>query len=109
LPFWAGRFPPLLDNRLLGLRTLVVEGQLDTNFASVFALAVQRMPVVALTSTFFDYSIQVGPSLTNQLRLLVVVEYGDLQAVIVGRVVDCEAEFLVPVICVNIDQSVSGA
>lgn len=55
------------------------------------------MPVVALPTAGRNDAIEVGPRLSYELRLLVVVEHGDLEAVVVGRVVDCEAEFLVPV------------
>jgi hypothetical protein len=95
------RFPPLLDHRLLCLGAGVVECQLDSNLASVFALAVERVPVVALSAAGCDDGVQVGPGLTDQFRLLVVVEYGDLEAVVVGRVVDGETEFLVPIASVS--------
>jgi hypothetical protein len=59
------------------------------------------VPVVTLSSAGCDDGIEVGPRLSNQFRLLVVVEDGDLEAMVVGRVVDGEAQFLVPVLYVN--------
>lgn len=93
----ARRLPPLLSHWLLCLWSGVVECQLDANLASVFALAIERVPVVALSSAGRDNRVQIGPGLADQFRLLVVIEHGNLQAVVVGRVVDGEAEFLVPI------------
>ena len=66
------------------------------------------MPVVALPSARCDDGVQIGPGLANQFRLFIVVEHGDLEAVVVGRVVDREAEFLVPVISVSSYQMTLG-
>lgn len=54
------------------------------------------MPNVTLTSTRLDDLLKPHPCLANELGLLVVVEYGDLETVIVGRVVHSKSEFLVP-------------
>jgi hypothetical protein len=96
LSFWLGRLSPFLLYRLLVLLTGVVVGDLHADLASVLALAVEAEPFVALASTRGDDGVEVRKGLADKLRLLVVVEDGDLEAVVVGRVVDGEAQFLVP-------------
>jgi hypothetical protein len=86
----------LLSRRLIGLGARVVVGELDADFSSIFALADQAVPVVGLAAAVCNYSVEVDPGLANQLCLLVVVEDGHLEAVVVGRVVDGEAQLLVP-------------
>lgn len=55
------------------------------------------MPLVALATARDDNVAKVDPVLANQLRPLVVAKDRDLQLVVVGGVVDDEAQFLVPV------------
>lgn len=54
------------------------------------------MPVVALTTAWDENVSEIDPCLANQLALLVVVEYGYFELVVVGGVVDSESELLVP-------------
>jgi hypothetical protein len=91
LAFGTRGLLPLLHCGLFSLGPGVVVGELDADLAGVFALAVQRVPVVALSSARCDDGLQVRPALSNQLRFLVVVENGDLQAVVIRRVVHSEA------------------
>lgn len=92
----ARRLPPLLYYRLFLLRAAVVVCDLHADLAGVLALAIERVPVVALSAAWRDDRREICPRLSNQLRLLVVVEDGELQAVVVGRVVNSKAQFLVP-------------
>jgi hypothetical protein len=87
----AHGFLPRLCYGLLCLGPGIVVSNLDTDLSSIFALAVQRVPVVALSSARCDDGLEVGPRLPNQLCFLVIVEDGDFEAVVVGRVVDGEA------------------
>lgn len=61
------------------------------------------MPDVTLASTVYDYILEPDPRLADQLSLLVVVEYRNLEIVVVGRIVNGESQFLVPVWSVSID------
>lgn len=54
------------------------------------------MPCVALATADYEYVAQIDPCLANQVRFLVIVEDGHLELVVVGTVVDCESELLVP-------------
>lgn len=54
------------------------------------------MPFIALSTTRRDDCFEADPGLTNQFSFLVIVKDRDLQAVVVGRVVDSEAQLLVP-------------
>jgi hypothetical protein len=90
LPIRPRGFSPLLDNGLLSLGSGVIVGELQTDLSSVLALAVQAVPVVALAAAGTDDGIEVDPCLSDQFRLLVVVENRDLEAVVVGRIVYCE-------------------
>ena len=54
------------------------------------------MPEVVLAASWHEHVLEAYPSLPNEIRLLVVVEDGNLKLVVVGRIVDCETEFLIP-------------
>jgi len=54
------------------------------------------VPAVRLAAAGVDDAVEVDEGVADQLRLAVVVEDGDLDAVVVGRVVDGEAQLLVP-------------
>jgi len=97
---WLGHVPPLLRHLLLCLGAGVVVGHFHADFTRVLALAVEAEPLIALSSAGRDDGLEVRIGLANQLRLLVVVEDGHLEAVVVGRVVDSEAQLLVPA-CVS--------
>jgi hypothetical protein len=71
------RFFPLHNDRLVLLAGIVV-GHLDPNITSIFASALEWMPVVVLASSGDDQVLQVNPGLSNQVCLFIVVEYGHL-------------------------------
>lgn len=56
------------------------------------------MPDVVLPSSWLDHVGKIDPCFAYQFRLLVVVEYRALELVVVGRIVNVEAEFLVPTV-----------
>lgn len=89
-------FPSLFCNWLLGLGAGIVVCELHTYFPSVFSFTVESVPVVALSAARCDDSVQTSPRLSNQFRLFIVIEDGYLQAMVVGRVAYCKAQFLVP-------------
>lgn len=65
------------------LRSSVIVSKLDTDFSGVFALAVERLPQITLAAARQQDGIQTDPCFANQVGLLVLAEYGDLQVVIV--------------------------
>ena len=54
------------------------------------------MPSIALAAAGGNDGFEAHERLSDQLRLFVVVEDGDFELVVVGGVVDGEAQFLVP-------------
>lgn len=60
------------------------------------------MPKVILPTARHDDSLEVDPGFANKVCLFIVVEDGTLEFIIVGRIVDIEAEFLIPVYGVSI-------
>jgi hypothetical protein len=84
--------------RLFGFWTSVVVGQFQARLSSVLPLTIEGVPDVALAAAGNDDFGQADPSFANELRLLVVVEDGHLEAVIVGRLVHGEAKFLIPIV-----------
>jgi hypothetical protein len=86
---------------LVGLRTTVVKGDLESDFTGIFSSAAQGLPDVTLTAAGNNNVLEINPRLANQIRLLVIGEHGHLELVVVGRVVDSEAQFLVPSWCLT--------
>lgn len=82
--------------RLLGFGSAIVEGDLNSNVASIFSLAIQIMPLVALSPASHDNIAQVDPCFADQFRLFVVIEDGQFKLEVVWRVVDNKSKFLVP-------------
>lgn len=54
--------------------------------------------MVILASSRNDQVLQVNPRLSDQVCLLVVVENGNLQFVVIGRLVYRETQFMIPVV-----------
>jgi hypothetical protein len=54
------------------------------------------VPAVGLASTGLYHIHEADEGVANQLRLAVVVEDGDFDALVVDRIVHGEAELLVP-------------
>ena len=81
---------------LLLLWTRIVVCNFDPDLSCIFALTTQGMPNIILSSTRNDHLLQIDPSLANNLSLLVIVEYRNFELIVVGRVVDCKPELLVP-------------
>lgn len=84
------------------VRARVVVCQLEHDLAGVLALVVECVPRVHLSSAGDNDFFQVDPHLANHVRLLVVVEDGHFEVVVVGRFVHGEAQFLVPVACQSV-------
>lgn len=83
--------------RALWLWPGVVVCELNSQLSGVFALAVQPLPEIALASARHQNLIQVDQCLANQIcRLLVLAEDGNLERMVVKRVVDSEPKFLIP-------------
>lgn len=92
----VGRRVSRLDERLVWLRSAVVEGDFDANLAGVLAPACQALPDILLATALDDDVLEVDPRLADEVSLLVVCEDGHFELVVVGRVVDNESQFLVP-------------
>lgn len=86
----------LLHQRLFLLGASVVVCELYADLAGIFALAAKTVPDVTLSPARRDDVLEIHPRLADEFRLLVVVEHRDLKLVVVGGVVDGEAQFLVP-------------
>jgi hypothetical protein len=56
------------------------------------------MPPVVLASSRYAHILQANVGLSNQVCLFVVIEDGHFEIVVVGRVVNGESKFLVPVV-----------
>lgn len=52
--------------------------------------------MIVLTSAWDNQVVQVNPGFPNQIRLLIVIENRDLQFEVIGRLVYCESELMVP-------------
>jgi len=55
------------------------------------------MPPVGLASSWYAHILQANVGLSNQICFLVVVEDGHFEIVVVGRIMNGESKFLVPV------------
>jgi hypothetical protein len=84
---------------LLSVNTGIIVGHLYSDVARIFSLEVQLMPQVILTAAGDDDIVQIDPSFTDEISLLVVIEDGALHPVVVGGVVCNESEFLIPTSC----------
>jgi hypothetical protein len=69
----------------------VVVGHLHSDVSSILSLVVQLMPKIVLTAARHDYFGEVEPGFANEVGLLVVVEYGAFELIVVGRVMDGES------------------
>jgi hypothetical protein len=56
------------------------------------------MPGVRFSAAWNDDLLKVDPCLADQFCAFVVIENGDFQLIIVGRVVDGKAQFLFPAV-----------
>lgn len=73
-----------LGGGFLGLGTGVVVGNLNPDLTGVLALAGEVLPEIVLTAAGDDDVAQVDPCLSDQFCLLVVIEDGDFELVVVG-------------------------
>lgn len=55
------------------------------------------MPKVILSSAWYHDLSKLDPSLSDQVRLLIVVKNRDLQLVVIWGIMNCESKFLVPI------------
>lgn len=54
------------------------------------------MPEIVLSTSSNNNLVKWYPTFSNKLSLLVIIEHGDFETVVVGRVVNGETELLVP-------------
>jgi hypothetical protein len=59
------------------------------------------MPVIGLSSTGREDSIEADPCVSNKLRFPIIIEHRDLETVVVGRVMYGETQLLVPEVHVS--------
>lgn len=84
--------------RGLSLGPRVVVCELYPQFAGIFALVVQSLPEIALAAARSNDLGEIDPGLADEIGALVFAEDGDFELVVVGGLVDGEAEFLIPMI-----------
>jgi hypothetical protein len=87
---------PCSDSWLVRFGARVVEGDFESNFPRILAAACQSLPYVVLASSSNNDALEIDPSLSDEIRLLVVGEDGDLELVVVGRIMHCKSQLLVP-------------
>lgn len=87
---------PCSGGRLVGFGARIVVSDLESNLPRILAAAGQSLPYVVLASSSNDDALEIDPSLSDEVRLLVVGEDGDLELIIIGRVVHCKSQLLVP-------------
>jgi len=92
----------LLGCRLFRLRPRVVVCKLHPYFSCIFPSKVEVVPCVALSAARNDDVCQTDPGLANELSFLVVIEDGNLEVVVIRRVVNGKSKFLVPKFQVNV-------
>jgi len=80
----------------LWLRARIVVRELHPHFACILSLAVEIVPRIALSSACHDDFCEADPGLADEFSLLVVVEDGHFEIVVVGRVAYGESKLLVP-------------
>jgi len=56
------------------LRSCVVVRDFNPDFAGIFTLAAQRMPQIILPATGDNDLLEIDPSLSNDIGLLVIIE-----------------------------------
>ena len=90
-----------VSSRPFRLRPRIIVCELNPDLAGVLALAVESLPNVALATSGYDDLSEADPCLADQIGSLVFAEDGQLQLVVIGRVMDGESELLVPGVLVS--------
>ena len=52
--------------------------------------------MVVLSSTSDNYFLEWQPTLSYEIRSFIIIEYRDLESIVIRRVVDSETQFLIP-------------
>lgn len=87
---------PCSDSRLVRFGARIIVRDFESNFPRILAAACQRLPYVVLASSSNDDALEIDPGLSDEIRFLVVSEDGDLELVVVGRIMHCKSQLLVP-------------
>ena len=82
--------------RLLQFGTCIIVCELNPDVPCVPPLAIEAMPEIICPSTRYHYLFESHPSLSDEFGLFVVVEHRDFQLVVVGGIVNGEAQLLIP-------------
>ena len=93
-------FPSLLQHRFI-LRPCVIVCELHPDFTGIFALELQLMPEIVLSATRHNNLLQVDPGFPDEVGLLVIVEDGALQLVVVWGFMNSESDLLIPLGCLS--------
>jgi hypothetical protein len=89
-------FPPLFACLQDRVCPCVVVSQFHPDVTGVFALEVELVPQIILATARHNQLFEIDPSLANEICLLVVVEDGAFELIVVGRFADGETQLLVP-------------
>jgi len=77
----------------------IIIGHFQPNLSSIFSSIVETVPCIFSSTSWNNDTVQLDPSLSYQIRLFVIVEYRNLDTVIVRRVVNGKSQLLVPGTC----------
>lgn len=81
---------------LLQFWTCIIVCELNPDVTCVPSLAIEAMPEIICSSPRYHYLFESHPCLSDEFGLFVVVEHRDFQLVVVGGIVDGEAQLLIP-------------
>lgn len=98
---------PCSGGRLVRFGARIVVSDLESNFPRILAATCQSLPYVVLASSSNNDALEIDPSLSDEIRLLVISENGDLELVVVGRIMHCESQLLVPAETTSAERSLA--
>jgi hypothetical protein len=87
---------PCSGSGLVRFGARIVVRDLESNFPRILAAACQSLPYVVLASSRNNNALEIDPSLSDKIRFLVVSENGDLELIVVGRIMHRKSQLLVP-------------
>ena len=74
--------------RFFLFRSGIIVRELNADLSSISSLAIETVPQIVLTSSRHNDFVQRHPCFSNEIRLLIVVEYRYLELVVIRGVMD---------------------